>query len=246
MSNEKSNFPECTIGDGAIIAQSCVMGKNCKIGNKVIIHPNVVLYDNTEIGDFVEIFENSVIGRPPKSPGNLIHKLKDEYKPVIIGNNTVVGAGVVIYAENQIANNVLLGDNACLRECCIVEEYCLIARFVTTNHHVTIRHHSKIMDNSHITAYSVVEDSVFIGAGIITTNDTNMRLTGQEVGEKGGITFRSGCRIGSGAIFLPGITVGENAVISVGAIVNRDVPPNTTVFATPAKYVGVKLQEEIE
>ena len=238
MNDETGKKNECTMGEKCEIAPSAVLGKGCKIGAHVIIHPNVVLYDYTEIGDNVEIFENSVIGRPPKTAGNLIHQLKDEYKPVIIGNNTVIGAGVVIYAENQIANNVLFGDNACLRECCIVEEYCVIARFVATSHHVTIRHHSKIMDNSNITAYSIVEENVFIGVGVITTNGADMRLTGQEVGEKGGVIFKSGCRVGSGSIFLPGVVVGKNALVGAGALVIRDVPPDTSAIGIPAKRIN--------
>jgi len=238
MNDETDKKNECTIGEKCEIAPSAVLGKGCKIGAHVIIHPNVVLYDYTEIGDNVEIFENSVIGRPPKTAGNLIHKLKNEYKPVTIGNNTVIGVGVVIYAENQIANNVLFGDYACLRECCVVEEYCVIARFVTINHHVTIHHHSKIMDNSHLTPYSIIEDNVFIGVGIITTNGSDMRLIGQEVGEKGGVKFKSGCRVGSGSIFLPGVTVGADALIGAGALVIKDVPPNTSAIGIPANRIN--------
>jgi acetyltransferase-like isoleucine patch superfamily enzyme len=240
MNDETGKKNECTMGEKCEIAPSAVLGKGCKIGAHVIIHPNVVLYDYTEIGDNVEIFENSVIGRPPKTAGNLIHQLKDEYKSVVIGSNTVIGVGVVIYAENHIANNVLFGDYACLRECCVVEEYCVIARFVTTNHNAIIRHHSKIMDYSHINKYSVIEDNVFIGVGIITTVGGDMRLTGQEVGENCGVKFKSGCKVGSGAIFLPGVTVGENALVGAGALVIKDVPPNTSVIEMPSKHINGK------
>ena len=222
-------------GNDCEIHSSAILGEGCRLGNNVIIHPNVTLYKNTVIGNNVEIFENSVIGRPPKSAGNLVHKLKKEYDAVFIGDNCVIGAGVVIYAENHIANNVMMGDNACLRECCTVEEYCVIARFVTTNHHVIIRHHSKIMDYTHITAHSTVEENVFIGVSVITANDSGMRLTGSEVGKKGGIIFKNGCRIGSGAIILPGITIGERALVGAGAVVTKDVSPDTTVIGLPAR-----------
>ena len=235
MSSSPNFRNDCVIGVNCEIAPSAVLGKGCKIGDGVKIHPNVVLYDHTIIDDNVEIFENSVIGRPPKSTGVLVHKLEDEFKPVSIGKDSVIGVGVVIYAENTIANNVLIGDNASIRECCVIEEYCLIARFAGTNHHATIRHHSKIMDYSFINANSIVEEHVFIGVNVVTTNGADMRLSGNEVGKKGAIIFKSGCRIGSGAILLPGITIGENALVGAGAVVTKDVAPDATVMGIPAR-----------
>jgi len=223
------------IGEDCEIFPNVVIGNGCKIGNNVTIHPNVVLYDNTVIEDGVEIFENSVIGRPPKSAGNLMNKLKESYGPVIIGKNSVIGVGAVIYAENTIANNVLFGDYACMRESCVVGEYCVIARYASTSHHVTIQSYSKIMDYSFVNAHSIVEDHVFIGANIITTSGADMRLTGESVGIKGRVIFKKGCRIGSGAIFLPGTTVGEYAVVGAGAVVTKDVADNATVMGIPAK-----------
>jgi len=235
MFSVETRFNNCIIGEDCEIAPTAVLGKGCKLGNKVIIHHGAVLYDGIIIGDNVEIFENSVIGRPPKSAGNIVSKMKSAFEPVTIGNNSVIGAGVVIYAECRIANNVLLGDNMSMRECCVVEEYALLARLVTLNHHVTVGHHSKIMDATHITAHSTLEDNVFIGVNVSTTNDSSMRISGAEVGIHGGITFKSGCKIGSGSIFLPGITVGESAVVAAGAVVTKNVLSNVTVMGMPAR-----------
>jgi len=234
------SFNDYTVGEGCEIAPSAIVGKGCKIGNRVIIHPNVVLYDDTIIEDDVEIFENTVIGRPPKSAGNLIHKLRDEYEPTVIGKNSVIGVGVVLYAENKIANNVLIGDGACIRESGVFEEYCVIGTFVSASHHATVRHHSKVMNYSLINAYTVVEPHVFIGVNVLTTNGADMRLTGAEVGEKGGITFKSGCKIGSGVILLPGITIGENAIVGAGAVVTKDVAPDAKVMGIPARAMEAR------
>lgn len=217
------------------IAETAQIGENCKIGKDVIIHHNVVLYPETVVGDGTEIFDGAVIGRPPKGAGNLVHKLESSFDPVEIGQGCVIGSNAVIYADNKIGNNVLIGDGAQLREHGMIGDNALIARLCTTNHHVTVKENSKIMDMSHITARTVIEEDVFIGVGISTANDNNMRIRGNEVGETNIITFKKGCKIGSGAMILPGITVGENAVVGAGSVVTKDVRDNTTVMGVPAK-----------
>jgi acetyltransferase-like isoleucine patch superfamily enzyme len=52
-----------------------------------------------------------------------------------------------------------------------------------------------------------------------------------------GVTFKAGARIGAGAIFLPGVVVGEQAVVGAGAVVTRDVPAGTLVLGAPARVV---------
>lgn len=217
------------------IAKTAQIGANCIIGTDVIIHHNVVLYPGTIVGDGTEIFDGAVIGRPPKGAGNLVHKLESSFDPVEIGQGCVIGSNAVIYAANKIGNNVLIGDGAQLREHGLIGDNALIARLCTTNHHVTVKENSKIMDMSHITARTIIEEDVFIGVGISTANDNNMRIRGNEVGDANIITFKKGCKIGSGAVILPGITVGENAIVGAGSVVTKDVRENTTVMGIPAK-----------
>lgn len=211
------------------------IGTGCKIGKGVIIHHNVVIYPGTIIGDGTEIFDGAVIGRPPKGAGNLVHKLEDTFDPVEIGNGCVIGSNAVIYAANKLGNNVLIGDGACIREHANIGDKVLIAQQCTFNHHVTVKNNSKVMDLTHITARTVIEDDVFIGVGVSSANDNNMRIKGSEVGEASVITLKKGCKIGSGSTLLPGITVGENAVVGAGSVVTRDVSAESRVMGVPAK-----------
>ncbi len=218
-----------------IISEDAVIGRDCKIGNNVIIHHNVVIYDGTEIGDGTEIFDGAVIGRPPKGSGNLIHKLEDKYTPVVIGKGCVIGANAVIYADNKIGDNVLIGDCAQLREGCVIEEKALVARLCTLNHHVKIGKSSKVMDNTHMTARAEIEDDVFVGVGVASANDNDMRIRGNEVGASNSIVFKKGSKIGSGAIILPGVIIGENAVVGAGSVVTKSVNQDEKVMGIPAK-----------
>jgi acetyltransferase-like isoleucine patch superfamily enzyme len=222
-------------GKGCIIQENAHIGEGCILGDNVVIHHNVTLYPNTIVGSGTEIFDGAVIGRSPKGAGNLVHKLEDTFPPVEIGNGCVIGANSVIYADNKLDDNVLIGDCAQLREGCVLGKKALVARLCTFNHHVTMGENSKVMDSTHITARTVIEKNVFIGVCVGTTNDNKMRISGQEVGGAMVITFKEGSKIGSGATILPAVTVGKDAVVGAGSVVTKDVADGSVVMGVPAK-----------
>jgi len=81
-----------------------------------------------------------------------------------------------------------------------------------------------VQANVYLTQGTIVEQDVFVGPGVRTTNDDTMaRHDGSY--ELRGATLRRACRIGGGAILLPGIEIGEGAFVGAGAVVTRDVPP---------------------
>jgi UDP-2-acetamido-3-amino-2,3-dideoxy-glucuronate N-acetyltransferase len=77
---------------------------------------------------------------------------------------------------------------------------------------------------------------VFVAPGVITTNDptAGRRPAGVELR---GATLRRACRIGAGAVLLPGVEVGEEALVAAGAVVTSDVPPRAVVMGVPARVV---------
>jgi acetyltransferase-like isoleucine patch superfamily enzyme len=87
-----------------------------------------------------------------------------------------------------------------------------------------------------VTAFSVVEDDVFLGPGVTTTNDDTMgrHLRGSALT---GPVFRRACRVGGRAVFVPGVVIGEEAYVAAGAVVTRDVEARTVVMGVPARVV---------
>ena len=83
---------------------------------------------------------------------------------------------------------------------------------------------------------TVVEDDVFLGPGVITTNDDTMVRHAPEAVIAGAI-LRRACRIGGGAVLTPGVEIGEEAFVAAGAVVTRDVPPRAVVMGVPARVV---------
>jgi acetyltransferase-like isoleucine patch superfamily enzyme len=90
----------------------------------------------------------------------------------------------------------------------------------------------------------VVEDDVFIAPGVVLTNDprAGRRAGGEELV---GALLRRACRLGAGAVLLPGIEVGEEAFVGAGAVVTRDVAPRSVVIGVPAQVVREVPAEEL-
>jgi acetyltransferase-like isoleucine patch superfamily enzyme len=93
-----------------------------------------------------------------------------------------------------------------------------------------------IQTNVYVTALTVVEDDVFIGPGVVTTNDDTMGR--HDRGEPlRGPCLRRACRVGGGAVLVPGVEVGEEAFVAAGAVVTADVPARAVVMGVPARVV---------
>lgn len=224
-----------TVGENCRIGNFVTVEKNCVLGDNVILHNNVTLYPGTRIGDGTEIFDGAVIGRPPRSSGNTVHKLAASFEPVQIGSGCVIGANAVIYAQCVLGDGVLIGDGAKIREGNVICDRALVAMNCTLNHDSMIKSRSKIMDLSHITANTLIEEDVFVGVGVISANDNAMRISGKEVGGRSQIVLGDRSRIGSAAMILPNIKVGEDALVGACALVTHDVPEGARVMGIPAK-----------
>ena len=96
-----------------------------------------------------------------------------------------------------------------------------------------------------MTAYSELEDDVFIAPCVVTTNDNFMGRTEKRLALMKGPTIRRGARIGGGAVLLPGIEIGEEAFVGAGAVVIRDVPPRAVMVGNPARQIREVPDEEL-
>ena len=234
-----------SISEGFSCGNYCIVEKNVVIGENCTFGHNVVIHESSKIGNGVRIDDNTVIGKQPLRSKLSIFKSNKIYEPAVIGDECLIGAGVIVYVGSEISNNVLIADTAAVREDVKVGEFTIIGRNCTVENFTVIGKKCKLETNSYITAYSIIEDYCFIAPGVITTNDNYLGRTEERFKHFKGVTVRKGGRIGGGAVILPGIEIGEDAVIAAGSVVTRNVPRGEIYLGLPAKKFRETPSEQL-
>jgi acetyltransferase-like isoleucine patch superfamily enzyme len=205
---------------------------------------NVVIYPGTVIGDGCRIADNAVVGKQPTLSARSTAK-REELPPLELGAGSVVSTGAVVFAGTKIGERVIVGDQACVRERCVIGDDVVIGRGSLVENDTTVGAMTKIQAHAYITAYSTLEDNVFIAPCVVTTNDNYMGRTERRHELVRGPTIRRGARVGGGAILLPGVEIGEEAFVGAGAVVLENVAPRKLVVGNPARVLRDVPDEEL-
>ncbi|HUO56398.1 MAG TPA: acyltransferase [Candidatus Paceibacterota bacterium] len=150
--------------------------------------------------------------------------------------------------SQYISDDVEMGTDVYLGVCinlygCSIGDESKIGAFVEIQRGVTIGARCKISSHSFICSGVTIEDNVFIGHGVMFTNDMHPRATTPEglletaedwASRMQTTVVRKGAVIGSNATIGCGLTIGAGATIGMGAVVTKDVPPGATVVGNPA------------
>jgi UDP-2-acetamido-3-amino-2,3-dideoxy-glucuronate N-acetyltransferase len=222
-----------------------VIGNNVSIGDDTVIGNNVVIHEGTVIGQKVRIDDNAVIGKLPMTSLNSATTSEVELPAAKIGDGVLIGTGAVIYRGARLGKNVLIADLASVREEVSIGEKTIIGKGATIENKVTIGKFCKIQSNVQLVPYSVLEDYVFISPGVMTSNDKYAGRTKQRLKEFKGVTIKKGARLGVASITLPGVIIGEDALVGAGSVVTRDVPPRKVVVGIPAKVIRDVPEEQL-
>jgi acetyltransferase-like isoleucine patch superfamily enzyme len=208
------------------------------------VHPTAIVYPGTVLGDGVKVLEHAVVGKQPSLSARSTAK-REDLPPTEIGAGTIVSTGAVVFAGTKVGARVILGDQSCVRERVAVGDDVVIGRGSLVENDTTIGAMTKIQAEAYITAYSTLEDHVFIAPCVVTTNDNFMGRTERRHDLIKGPTIRRGARVGGGAVLLPGVEIGEEAFVGAGAVVTKDVEPRVIVVGNPARVMRPVPEDEL-
>jgi acetyltransferase-like isoleucine patch superfamily enzyme len=224
-------------------ARGLTLGADVVVGDEVLFGANVVVEDGTRIGESSIVEEGVLLGKVPRLARTSTAS-RTPPGPLQIGARVTVCAGAIVYAGTVIGDEAIIGDQAQVRERTEVGSRTVIGRGSAIDNDVRIGARVKIQTNVYVTAFSVVEDDVFLGPGVSTTNDDTMSRHDRSYALRGA-TFRRACRIGGSAVLVPGVEVGEEAFVAAGAVVTKDVPPRAFMVGVPARQVREVRDDEL-
>jgi acetyltransferase-like isoleucine patch superfamily enzyme len=205
---------------------------------------NTVIYPGTVIGAGCQIGDNVVLGKQPALSPRSTAK-QEELPPLELGEGTIVSTGAIVFAGTKIGAGSIVGDQTCVRERCELGDEVVVGRGSLVENDTTIGARTKIQAHAYVTAYSTLEEDVFIAPCVATTNDNFMGRTERRHELRKGPTIRRGARIGGAAVLLPGIEVGEEAFVGAGAVVTKDVPARAVVVGNPARQIREVPEDEL-
>jgi acetyltransferase-like isoleucine patch superfamily enzyme len=209
-----------------------------EIAETAVVYPGVELGEDVFVGDYAVVGKHPVLGRRSTAA-------RSELFPLVVGEGASILAGAVVFAGTRLGNGVIVGDQACIRERCELGNEVVVGRGAFLENDVAIGARTKIQASAYVTAYSVVEEDVFIAPGVITTNDNFMGRTEKRHALRQGATIRRGARVGAGAVLLPGVEIGEEAFVGAGAVVLADVPARAVVVGNPARQIRDVPDDEL-
>jgi acetyltransferase-like isoleucine patch superfamily enzyme len=208
------------------------------------IAATAVVYPGTELGEDVVIGDYAVVGKQP-TLGRRSTASHDELGPLVVGEGARILTAAVLFAGTTLGRGVIVGDQACIRERCLLGDEVVIGRGSLVENDTTIGARTRVQANAYITAYCTLEEDVFIAPCVVTTNDNYMGRTEKRLDLLRGPTIRRGARIGGGAVLLPGIVIGEEALVGAGAVVLEDVPARAVVVGNPARQIRDVPDDEL-
>ncbi len=238
VSSDAQLAERVAVGHASVIHGGVQVGAGSQIGAGVVVHRRTVIGEGCVIEDGV------VLGKRPRlRPGSSAART-DELAPLRLGVEVTVCCGAVIYAGSSVAERVIIGDQAQVRERVEIGPDSVVGRASSVDFDARVGARVSIQTGVYVTGGSVVEDDVFLGPGVYTTNDHTMGRRARSERLLGPV-FRRACRVGGGVVLVPGVEVGEEAFVAAGALVTRDVPPRQVVMGVPARVVRRVSDEDL-
>ena len=152
-----------------------------------------------------------------------------------IGPDAKIRSGTAIYAGSTIGPGLETGHNVVIREQNEIGEDFTIWSNSVVDYGCRIGNHVRLHCNVYVAQFTLIEDEVFMAPGVTIANDPHpvCGLCMEDQAPR----IRRGARIGINVTILPGVEIGESALIGAGSVVTHSIPPRAVAYGNPARVV---------
>lgn len=232
----KKQGEHCIISNNAHFGENVSIGHNCIIEDNVEIGANTYIDSNTTIRCGVKIGENSFIGSNCIVGEYWMDFCVDRNThdhPLTIGKNALIRSGSIIYAGSKIGADFQTGHQVTIREKSDIGDHVSVGTLSDIQGNCKIGNYVRLHSNVHIGQLSRIDDFVWLFPYVVLTNDPTPPSK-----DFVGVHIHPFAIIATGAIILPGLDIGQDALIGAGATVTKSVHPYTVAVGNPARVIS--------
>ncbi len=227
--------------------QNCIIGENVVFGDNVALGHNVIVEDNVFVGSDSYIDSNTILRKNTKLGTNSFvgaNCIIGEYQmdfcltrkeyshELTIGDNALIRSETIIYTGSKLGNNFQTGHRVTIRERSNIGDNVSIGTLSDIQGNCTIGNYVRMHSNVHVGQLSKIDDFVWIFPYVVLTNDPTPPSDNLV-----GVHINTFAIVATSSVVLPGIEIGQDALVAAGAIVTKNVDNHAVVGGNPAKVL---------
>lgn len=216
-------------GQNVIIKENVIIGENVTLEDNVYIDYGAIIKDNVHIKSNTFIGANCIIG---EYLYDFFEDNRNKEHKLIIGENSKIRSQSIIYGDTVIGDNFQSGHRVTIRENNKIGNNVRIGTNSDVQHQCNIGNYVSIHSNVFIGEETEIEDFVWIFPHVVLTNDPTPPSNILNP-----IRIKKYAAICAGSTILPGVIVGERALVCGGAVVSKSVDEDIAVAGIPAKFI---------
>jgi len=152
--------------------------------------------------------------------------------PFRLGKDGCIRLGTIIYADVVAGDDFQTGHHVVIRENSVFGNHIVVGTHTVIDGNVTIGDFVKIETHCYIPTHVCIGSRVFIGPGVVLTNDRYPQKM-RDAYKPEGPVIEDGVTLGGGTVVVPGVTIGKGSFVAAGAVVTKDIPPMSFVKGVP-------------